>query len=168
MKIPGTTWVSLAAAAVVMSWVCPSVAQTSRGEDFPGVKQVLTPEQYSAAGIGKLSPAEQAKLDEFLKGYFTGATQRVAEQAASQAVDRAVKEKKVSTPTVIESRLIGSVSGWGDRTVFMLENGQRWKPVDNSKTSFAPIQNPEVLIVRDTFGYKMAIAGATIVRVHRL
>ena len=144
-------------------------AQAPSGENFPGVKKALSPEQYAAAGLGKLSPAEQAQLDAALKGYFSGVTQRVADQAASQAVDRAVKEKRVETPTLIESRLVGTFSGFNGRTVFVLENGQRWKPSDESvRGSFNPVDNPQIYIVRDMFGYKMAILGGTVVRVRRL
>ena len=143
-------------------------AQDAAGETFPGIKKALTPEQYAAAGVGKLSPDEQAKLDNFLKGYFTGASQRVAEQAASQAVDRAVKEKKVQVPTFIESRLVGTFRGWNERTVFVLENGQRWKPVIADKASFPPVENAQVFILRDTFGYKMAILGGSTLRVRRI
>ena len=143
-------------------------AQVVAGEDFPGLKKALTPQQYAAAGIGKLSPEEQAHLDEALKSYFSGASQRVAEQAASQAVDRAVKEKKVQPATFIESHLVGTFTGWGPRTVFVLDNGQRWKPLGDDKASFPPVENPQVFILRDTFGYKMAILGGSTLRVRRL
>jgi hypothetical protein len=36
---------------------------------FPGVQKAMTPEQYEAAGLSKLDPAERAKLDEFIKNY---------------------------------------------------------------------------------------------------
>ncbi len=143
-------------------------AQAPAGESFPGVKKALSPAQFTAAGLGKLSPEEQGKLDEFLKGYFTGASQRVAEQAASQAVDRAVKEKKVEPATFIESHIVGTFRGWGERTVFVLDNGQRWKPVSTPPASFPPVENPQVFILRDTFGFKMAILGGTVLRVRRL
>ena len=144
-------------------------AQAPSGEDFPGVKKALTPEQYAAAGLGKLSPEEQARLDEALKGYFTGASQKVAERAATQAVDRAVKEKKAKAPDLIESHIVGTFTGWNYRTVFVLDNGERWKPIDNNThASFPPTDNPQVYIVRDVFGYKMGILGGTTVRVRRL
>ena len=143
-------------------------AQAPSGDDFPGLKQALSPEDYRAAGLDKLSPDEQAKLDAALRGYFSGASRKVAEQAASQAVDRAVTEKRVQTPTLIESRIVGKVTGWGPRTVFGLENGQRWKPLDSTTVNFPPVENPQVYIIRDTFGYKMAILGGTVVRVRRL
>lgn len=168
MQLHGFTLIGLL--VVGLGLVCAPVvrAQAPDGESFPGVKKALTPAQFSAAGMGKLSPDEQAKLDEFLKGYFTGASQRVAEQAASQAVDRAVKEKKVQPAVFIESHLVGTFKGWGPRTVFVLENGQRWKPIGDEKASFAPVETPQVFILRDTFGYKMAILGGSTLRVRRL
>ncbi len=144
-------------------------AQAPSGETFPGVKAALTPEQYAAAGLSKLSPEEQASLDTALKGYFSGATQRVAEKASSEAVDRAVKEKRVEAPTFIDSHIVGTFTGWNDRTVFVLDNGQHWKPLDGSgKASFPPVQNPQIFIARDAFGYKMAILGGSTLRVRRL
>ena len=170
MKSHGWTLFYLALAGTGWVWTPRVQAQAApANEDFPGVKKVLTPEQYAAAGLGKLSPDEQARLDEALKGYFSGATAKVAERAASQAVDRAVKEKRVEAPTLIESHIVGTFTGWNNRTVFVLDNGQRWKPVDsNSRASFPPAENPQIYIVRDVFGYKMAILGGTTVRVRRL
>ena len=144
-------------------------AQTPDPEAFPGVKAALTPQQFAAAGLGKLSAQEQAQLDDALRGYFSGATQKVAERAASQAVDRAVKEKRVEAPTFVDSHIVGTFTGWGTRTIFVLDNGERWKPVDsNSKASFPPVEHPQIFILRDMFGYKMAILGGTTLRVRRL
>ncbi len=145
-----------------------SAQQPALGENFPGVKKVLSPEQYAAAGLDKLTPEERAKLDDYLRGYVTGATQRVAEQAASRAVDSAVKEHRVEPPQLIESKIVGKVNGWKSERIFVLENGQHWKVVENGDRYFAPVDNPDVFIVRDGFGYKMAIAGGGTVRVRRL
>ena len=143
-------------------------AQAPVGENFPGIKGALTPQQYAAAGLDKLTPDERARLDESLREYFSGATRRVADRAASQAVSKAVEEKRVQPPTIIESRIVGTFTGWKDGTVFVLENGQHWKVVDGSRVSYAPIVNPQVLLARDTFGFKMAISGGGIIRVHQL
>ena len=159
----------LTAAALVLCLAAGGSAQQAPlGENFPGVKKVLTPEQYAATGLDKLSPDERAKLDDYLRGYVTGATQRVAEQAASHAVDTAVKQHKVEAPMLIESKIPGRISGWKSDQVFVLENGQRWKVVDNSSRYFTAQDDPSVFIVRDTFGYKMAIPGGGVVRVRRL
>ena len=145
---------------------------TATGEDFPGIKKALTPEQYAATGLDKLSPDERAKLDEYLRGYFTGATQQVVQkavaQASAKAVDQAVKERRVEPPQLIESHIIGTVDGWRSGQIFVLENGEHWKVTDNEHHYFPPIANPDVFIVHaDFFGYKMAIAGGGTVRVVR-
>ncbi len=136
------------------------------------MKKALTAQQYAAAGLDKLSAEERAKLDEYLRGYFTGATQQVVqravEKASAQAVDQAVKEHRAEPPQLIESHIIGSVDGWRSGQIFVLENGQHWKVTDNEHHYFAPVVNPDVFIVRaDIFGYKMAIAGGGTVRVIR-
>ncbi len=168
MKSSGFALRFLTVVGAGLVWASLVHAQAPAAESFPGVKKALTPEQYASSGLNKLSPEEQAKLDDFLKGYFAGASQRVAEQAASQAVDQAVKEKKVQPATFIESRLVGTFIGWGPRTVFVLDNGQRWKPIGDDKASFAPVENAQVFILRDAFGYKMAILGGSTLRVRRL
>jgi hypothetical protein len=162
-------WAGMAALASV------TLAQDSGsdGANFPGVKQALTPEQYAAAGLGKLSPDEQAKLDQYLRAYFSGATQQVVKaavaQASATAVDQAVKENKVEPPQLIESKILGTVDGWPARgKTFTLENGQRWKTTDNENRYFPPVTDPEVFLVKDFFGYKMAIAGGGVTRVIRV
>ena len=157
--------------------VCPGLASaqdTAASENFPGVKKALTPDQYAATGLDKLTPEERANLDSYLKGYFSGATQQVVQQAvakaSAQAVDQAVKERKVEPPTLIESKIVGTVSGWSSNgTVFLLENGQRWKTTDNERRYFTPLTNPDVFIVKESLlGYRMAIAGGGAVRVRRV
>ena len=88
---------------------------------FPGLEKAMTPEQYEAAGLSKLDAAERAKLDEFIKNYVAVSNEKVA----TTAVDKAIKEKKVSEPEVIQSRIVGPFTGYTGRTVFTLENGQR-------------------------------------------
>ena len=143
-----------------------------KAEDFPGVKKALTPEQFAASGMSKLSPEERAKLDDYLRGYFTGATQRVVEKAVSKAtavaVDQAVKENKVRPPELIQSRIAGTVNGWKSGKIFVLENGQHWKVTESGDRYFPGVTDPEVFIVRDILSYKMAIAGGGVARVTRV
>ena len=129
--------------------------------DFPGVQKAMTPEQYEAAGISKLDPAERAKLDEFIKNYVAVSNERVA----TTAVDKAISEKKVSEPEVIQSRIVGPFMGYNERTVFTLENGQRWAPSQRDSAYYPKIDSPPVVIVKAGFGYRMYIQGASAIRV---
>jgi hypothetical protein len=131
---------------------------------FPGVQKAMTPEQYEAAGLSKLDPAERAKLDEFIKNYVAVSNEKVA----TTAVDKAVKENKVSAPEVIQSRIVGPFTGYTGRTVFTLENGQRWAQSQFDSAYFPKIDSPPVIIVKAGFGYRMYIAGGGAIRVSKV
>ena len=134
---------------------------------FPGLKKAMDPETYARAGVSKLSPEERATLDAFLRDYVGKKQHDAAEVAATHAVDRAVKERKVEAPEVIESRIVGDFKGTGPRTFFHLANGQVWKPTDGDVQPHSAIPNPSVVIYRDVFGYKMFVEGASVIRVKR-
>lgn len=131
---------------------------------FPGLQKAMTPEQYEAAGLSKLDPAEKAKLDEFIRNYVAVSNEKVA----TTAVDKAVKEKKVQAPEVIQSRIVGPFTGYTGRTVFTLENGQRWAQSQFDSAYFPKIDSPPVIIVKAGFGYRMYIAGGGAIRVSKV
>ena len=121
----------------------------------------MKPAEYEAAGLQKLEPAERAKLDEFIRNYVAVSNERVA----TSAVDKAVKENKVSAPEVIQSRIVGPFTGYNGRSVFTLENGQRWAQAQRDSAYFPKIDSPPVIIVKSGFGYRMHIAGGGAIRV---
>ena len=135
---------------------------------FPGFEKAMDPDTYQKAGLGKLTDAERATLNSFVRGYVATKQKDAAAVAAAQAVDRAVKERKVQPPDIIESRIVGTYRGTNLRTLFRLENGQVWKPSNSEIVSSPPVENPNVVIYRDMFGYKMFIEGARILRVKRV
>jgi hypothetical protein len=130
---------------------------------FPGVQKAMTPEAYEAAGLSKLEPAERAKLDEFIRGYVSVSNER----ASNAAVEQAVKDKRV-TPEVIQSRIVGPFSGYNGRTIFTLENGQRWAQSQRDSAYFPKIESPPVVIVKAGMGYRMHIAGGGAIRVSKV
>ena len=62
---------------------------------FPGFEKAMDPDTYQKAGLGKLTDAERATLNSFVRGYVATKQKDAATVAAAQAVDRAVKERKV-------------------------------------------------------------------------
>ena len=132
--------------------------------EFPGVEKAMPPADYEAAGLQKLEPAERAKLDEFIRNYVAVSNERVA----TEAVDKAVKEKKVSAPEVIQSRIVGPFTGYNGRTIFTLENGQRWRQSQRDSAHYPKIDSPPVVIVKAGFGYRMHIAGGGAIRVSKM
>jgi hypothetical protein len=131
---------------------------------FPGLQKAMSPEEYEAAGLSKLDAAERAKLDEFIKSYVAVSNEKVA----TSAVDKAIKENKVSAPEVIQSRIVGPFTGYNGRSTFTLENGQRWAQSQRDTAYFPKIDSPPVIIIKAGFGYRMYIAGGGAIRVTKV
>jgi hypothetical protein len=152
------------AVCVLLCILPPLKAAEPESSPFPGVQKAMSPEEYEAAGLQKLEPAERAKLDEFIRNYVAVSNEKVA----TSAVDKAVKENKVSAPEVIQSRIVGPFTGYTGRTIFTLENGQRWAQSQRDSMYFPKIDSPPVIIVKAGFGYRMYIAGGGAIRVTKV
>ncbi len=61
-------------------------------------------------------------------------------------------------PERIETRILGSFTGWNGNTLFKLENGQIWKQADSSVYE-TKLENPQVVIKRLGFGYLLTLSG---------
>lgn len=153
------------AALLALTAVQLSPAQSP---NFPGVETAMDQQTYEKAGLQKLTGPERAALNAYIRDYVAVKQKDAADVAATQAVDRAVKERKVTPPQVIESRIVGAFKGYGPRTVFHLANGESWKPTNDDVVTVSPIEGPTVVILRDMFGYKMFVEGASMVRVKRV
>lgn len=62
--------------------------------------------------------------------------------------------------STLESRLVGDFQGWEKRTVFQLENGQRWRVAGSTSYVTPPMPPPKVRIVPGALGsFWMEIEG---------
>ena len=150
--------------SVLLASLVSLEAAESESTTFPGLQKAMTAEDYQAAGLSKLDAAERAKLDEFIRNYVSVSNERVA----TEAVDQAIKDKKVAMPEVIQSRIVGPFTGYTGRTVFTLENGQRWAQSQRDSRYFPKIDSPPVVIVKAGMGYRMHIAGGGMIRVSKV
>ena len=145
-------------------FVLSPISTRAQTAEFPGVEKAMSPQEYDAAGLQKLTPEERARLDEFIRRFVSSSNQ----VAAEKAVDRAVKERKVTPPEIIQSRIVGPFTGFNGSTVFTLENGQRWRQAQPDSRYFPKVDSPPVIIVKGQVGYRMYIAGGGDVRVSRV
>jgi len=133
--------------------------------EFPGVQKLMSPKAFEEAGLNKLSAEERARLDDFIRRY----TASTSQEAATAAVEQAVKEDKVpSIPQVIESRLVGTFTGYHGRNRFQLENGQIWAQSQQVSRSFPPVDSPPVIITKAGWGHRMYILGGGNIRVSKV
>jgi len=117
-----------------------------------GVQQMMTPEEFTAAGLNKLSPEERQKLDAWLQGY-----RETTEKTTEKKVAARTARTKLDT---LLSRVDGSFSGLGGQTVIKLEDGTVWKQANSDDHYGAsPIEHPGAMVVHTPFGYKIRIQG---------
>jgi hypothetical protein len=126
--------------------------RAAREEISGSIEQMMSPEEFRAAGLNKLTPDELAKLDAWLQGY-----RQVAEQAGEKkGTARAARTKM----DLIVSRVDGTFNGLTGRTVIRLEDGTVWRQA-NADDRYRPrvTDHPAAAVIHGIFGYKMRIEG---------
>ena len=127
----------------------------AREETSTNIQQAMTPGEFKAAGLNKLSPDELQKLNAWLQGY-----REVAEKTAEKkATARAAKVERTKMDLLV-SRVDGTFNGLTGRTVIRLEDGTVWKQA-NADDRFRPkiTDHPAAAVIHGVFGYKMQIQG---------
>ena len=104
--------------ALVLTLTCSRVFADG-SDDFPGVRALMTPEQFNEAGLDKLSEDEIEALDSWLIGYTVG------EAAVIRGTSEEVRE--ADEKQVITANIKQPFKGWTGETVFYLDNDQIWK-----------------------------------------
>lgn len=97
------------------------------------VLNLMTPEQFAAAGLGKLTPAELRALSEWVRMHSL----QVGELARTAALNP--EPGPSGNPSMMETRMADDFTGWDGGTVFEFANGQVWRqtslPVALTSTS---------------------------------
>ena len=124
----------------------------AREETSGSIQQMMTPEEFKAAGLDKLSPEELQRLDAWLQGY-----RQVAEQAGEKKGSARAERTKMD---LIVSRVDGTFTGLTGRTVIRLQDGTIWRQA-NADDRFRPkvTEHPAAAVIHGVFGYKMQIEG---------
>ena len=131
---------------LILGFLEPAFA--AREETSGSIQEMMSPEEFKAAGLNKLSPEELQKLDAWLQGY-----RQVAEKKATARAERTKLD-------LLVSRVDGSFNGLTGATVIRLEDGTAWKQA-NADDHFRPrvTDHPGAVVIHTLFGYKMRIEG---------
>lgn len=115
------------------------------------IKDMMSAEEFKAAGLNKLSADELQKLDAWLQGY-----RQTTEQAAEKKAARTSRTKM----DLIVSRVDGQFNGLTGRTIIRLEDGTVWKQANAEDRHRAKVtDHPAAAVMHGVFGYKMQIEG---------
>ena len=134
---------------------CVEPATGAQPEMSGSIKEMMSADEFKAAGLNKLSADELQKLDAWLQGY-----RQVTEQTAEKkATARAAKVEHAKMDLLV-SRVDGTFNGLTGRTVIRLEDGTVWKQA-NADDRYRPkvTDHPAAAVIHGVFGYKMRIEG---------
>jgi hypothetical protein len=120
------------------------------------IKEMMSPEEFKAAGLNKLSSEELEKLNAWLQGYRE-TTEKVTEKKTEK---RVAASQSFFHHDPIVSRVDGSFAGLKGRTLIKLEDGTLWKQANiDDHAGPSPIEHPGAAVVWTGLGYKMRIQG---------
>jgi len=129
-------------------------ARAAQPEVSGSVKEMMSAEEFKAAGLNKLSADELQKLDAWLQGY-----RQVTEQAAEKKATARASRTKMD---LIVSRVDGSFQGLTGRTIIRLEDGTVWKQANAEDRYRSKVtDHPAAAVMHGVFGYKMRLEGGT-------
>lgn len=118
-----------------------AVAEEAR--TWNGIEKMMKPEEFSAAGLAKLSPEELARLNQWMLRFIAYDAQQVVK------TDSAVQELQ-NAP--VRRRIAGQFTGWTGKTTFTLDNGEVWRQRLPGRYAVT-LDKPEVEIYRNLLGF---------------
>ncbi len=140
---PIRSLVILAAGLTLISVAVP----ISRAEDeSPNIEQGMSPEEFHAAGLDKLSPAELGKLNAWLRGD----REKTMKKAAARV-------ERTRMPLIV-SRIDGIYNGVVPGEIIRLEDGSAWKLANKDEHYGGYADHPAVAVVKSFMGWKMRIS----------
>lgn len=148
LSIPRIIAVALLCALPVLA-VAQSASQPS---DHRPIEQRMSPEQFRAAGLAKLSPDELAALNAWLRGTLQAETTRAAAEAEQKVKDANRGFLDFGSTDPIVARLVGEFSGLGKGRRYTLDNGQVWEQTEAARLAGVKLTDPEVVITPGVFG----------------
>lgn len=145
--------------AALLSGALLVVALPSSAQD--AIERQMTPEEFKAAGLDKLSTQELARLNAWLNRTLDTATTKAATEAKKKVEDDNRGFFHFGSADPVKGHMVGEFRGFGLGRQYTLDNGSVWKQVDGASLAGVRLSNPEVTITPGLVGkgWFMAIKG---------
>jgi hypothetical protein len=123
-------------------------------QEAPPIEQAMTPEEFRAAGLDKLSAEELARLNTWLNrrvqqetsAAVAAATEQAREEGRKEVVEKNRGFFHFGSEEPIVASISGTFDGFGKRKRYRLDNGQVWEQTDNATLHGVRLSNPQVRI----------------------
>lgn len=136
-------------------------AGTAPAQQPAPIERQMTPEQFRAAGLDRLTPEQLANLNAWLNRTLVTETAKAAETAKKRVEDENRGFFNFGSTEPVVSRLSGEFRGFQRGRVYVLDNGQHWRQVDDASLPGVRKATPGVRISPAVIGnaWYLAIEG---------
>lgn len=140
--------------AILLACAMPAVAQNA-------IERQMTPEEFKAAGLHKLSGEELARLNAWLNRTIDIEATKAAVEAKKKVEDDNRGFFNFGSTEPVIGHINGEFRGFAKGREYPLDNGQVWKQIDEASLVGARKTNPRVKITPSMIGnaWYMAIEG---------
>ncbi|HWU77438.1 MAG TPA: hypothetical protein VN043_13125 [Rhodanobacter sp.] len=142
---------------LILSAGCFAVCAQAQDESL---QQRMSPAEFKAAGLDKLSAQELKNLDDWLQGHKKVTTKVVDSSGKPVFYGHDQKRSKITTT------IVGHFDGWSKGYEFNLANGQQWKSIDPEPHSCNETENAEVQIKPSLLGSWLMYVPSCYANVH--
>lgn len=118
----------------------------------PPIQQQMTPEEFRAAGLDKLSAEELARLNAWLGRTIETETEKAASAAKKRVEDDNRGFFNFGSSEPIRSSIVGEFRGFGNGRSYTLANGQVWRQTDDASLVGVRLTDPVVTITPSLVG----------------
>ena len=127
----------------------------------PAIQAQMTPEEFKAAGLDKLSAEELARLNAWLGRTIEVETGKAAAQAKQQVEDENRGFFSFGSSEPVTGRIVGEFRGFARGREYTLDNGQVWRQTDATSLSGVRGADRTVRITPSLVGnaWYMAVEG---------
>jgi hypothetical protein len=133
---------SLALVALLTCLAPLAIAQTAQ----PAIEKQMTPEDFKAAGLDKLTPAELARLNTWLGRTLDTETAKAAANAKAKVVHESRGFFDFGSQEPISAHISGAFHGFAKGRSYTLDNGQVWQQIDDAELPGIRLTDPQVNI----------------------
>jgi hypothetical protein len=143
-------------------------ATAQAADNFSTLEERMSGKEFKETGLGKLTDAELAALNDWLRRHSVATLENAAARPTADATVTSAstsanakkdmrgfenQPKGSKEDNVIHSNIVGTFDGWKAKgTLFKLANGMIWQQSENDRFDIEPIENPEIEIRRGIMG----------------
>jgi len=136
-------------------------ASAAAQQAFSSLEEQMSGKEFEAAGLNKLTPEELTALNRWIRSHSLATLDegRTTNKGTEDNRGSDKKDKQKTPRTTINSRLVGSFTGWDGQTIFKLENGMIWQQADKDKFYVKAVENPLVTIKPRFKSWRLSVEG---------